>query len=362
MRPPMFSILIILIILLALLGYVLAHIWHMAPLPVWGKWTLSAICFLCFCCEFLNFGATDRMPLPLASFIYNLGNKSVIIALYLAMAFLLLDIGRLIHIVPRSLLHDSMPCSIAIVSLLAAVFIYGSIHYHHKQRVAIDIDSHGKVEQPLTAVLVSDIHIGYHNRRADLAKWIDMINAENPDMVLIAGDIIDMSHRPVAEENMAAEFRRLKAPVFACLGNHEYYSGNQKALNFYHEAGITLLVDSSAHCCGITITGRDDRTNSSRKSLSQFSFDTSSFNILLDHQPYNLEETEKAGIDFQFSGHTHRGQIWPMTWIVDAMYECAWGSFQKGDTRYYVSSGLGIWGAKYRIGSQSEYVVMTISS
>lgn len=68
-----------------------------------------------------------------------------------------------------------------------------------------------------------------------------MINAEQPDLILIAGDIIDNSVRPLMEENVAAEFHRLTAPVYACLGNHEYYSNQPKARRFYREAGITLL-------------------------------------------------------------------------------------------------------------------------
>ena len=67
-----------------------------------------------------------------------------------------------------------------------------------------------------------DLHLGYHNRRKELSRWVDIINAEHPDLILIGGDIIDISVRPLLEENMAAELRRLKAPVYACLGNHEY--------------------------------------------------------------------------------------------------------------------------------------------
>ena len=197
-----------------------------------------------------------------------------------------------------------------------------------------------------------------------VAKWIDIVNSENPDLVLIAGDIVDMSYRPVIEEDMAAEFRRMKAPVYACLGNHEYYSGEPNAELFYREAGINLLIDSVADFNGISIIGRDDRTNPNRLTLKQLQEKypalNSQFSILLDHQPYHLEEAEQCGIDFQLSGHTHRGQVWPISWITDAIYECSWGSHQRGKTSYYVSSGLGIWGAKFRIGSQSEYIVVNL--
>lgn len=361
MNRYMSRFIIIAIFLLLLVAYVACHTWAVAPLPRWGKGLLVALAVVCFSLEFVTFTPLmDRLSLNAASMVYNIGNKTVIILFYLLMAFLLLDLGRLLHIVPRTLLHDNGYTFAAIVFLMSGIFIYASIHYNHKVRVPLTVDAKGKVDKPLTVVMASDLHIGYHNRRADLSRWIDMINSENPDLILIAGDIIDMSYRPVVEEDMAAEFRRLKAPVYACLGNHEYYSGEPNAERFYREAGINLLIDSAAHYKSIAIIGRDDRTNPKRKALKDLVADSTLFTILLDHQPYHLEEAEAAGIDFQLSGHTHRGQIWPLSWITDALYECSWGSHQRGQTRYYVSSGLGIWGAKFRIGTQSEYIVAAI--
>lgn len=352
---------VLFIILGALLSYVFCHIWVIVPFPKWGKWLAVGVAVACFCSIFLGFsGALDKMPLGWGSFFYNLGNKTLIILFYALMVFVLLDLGRLVHLVPRQWLHDNWLSSTAITALLAIVFIGGSIHYHNKQRVALNIDSHGKVQHPLTAVMASDLHIGYHNRRAELARWVDMINAENPDLILFAGDIIDMSLRPVVEEDMASEFRRLKAPIYACLGNHEFYSNLPRAKQFYHDAGINLLIDSSATVGDLQIIGRDDRTNNSRRPLSSFDIHDSQFSILLDHQPYHLEEAEQAGIDLQLSGHTHNGQVWPLNWVIKALYECGWGQHQRGNTSYYVSSGLGLWGAKYRIGTNSEYVVINI--
>ena len=119
------------------------------------------------------------------------------------------------------------------------------------------------------------------------------------------------------------------------------------------------MIDSA-----LVIIGRDDRTNLRRKSVEDLvaNVDKSKFTILLDHQPYNLEQAEQSHIDFQLSGHTHRGQVWPISWIADAIYECSWGTHQRGNTHYYISSGLGIWGGKFRIGTQSEYVVATLRS
>ena len=225
-----------------------------------------------------------------------------------------------------------------------------------------------ETEKPLaktyTIVMASDLHVGYHNTRRELARWVDMLNAEQPDIILIAGDIIDISVQPLIAENMAEEFRRLHAPVYACLGNHEYYSSEPRARQFYADAGIHLLQDSCAVVDDLCIIGRDDRTNRRRLPLQQICSAQAAvrgkYTIVLDHQPYHLEEAEEQGIDFQLSGHTHEGQVWPVSWITHALYECAWGSHQRGKTRYYVSSGLGIWGGKFRIGTQSEYVVMKL--
>ena len=354
-------IITLILILVGLLVYVGWHIWAIVPVALWAKWVLVGLGLLCFALEFVGFTPLmNRLPLDIASAIYNIGNKTLIILFYLMMTFLLLDLGRLLHIVPRTMLHDNLPTSIGIAVLMSALFVCAGIHYRHKQRVAIDLDSNGRIGQPLTLVMASDLHIGYHNRRSDLARWVDLINAEKPDLVLIAGDIIDYSFRPVIEEDMAAEFRRIKAPVYACLGNHEYIAGEPDAEKFYSNAGINLLIDTAVTLNDITIIGRDDRSNRNRKKLDDFNINDSNYTILLDHQPYHLEEAEQCGIDFQLSGHTHRGQVWPLSWITDMLYECSWGSHQRGTTSYYVSSGLGIWGAKYRIGTQSEYVVAKI--
>lgn len=354
-------IITLILILVGLLVYVGWHIWAIVPVALWAKWVLVGLGLLCFALEFVGFTPLmNRLPLDIASAIYNIGNKTLIILFYLMMTFLLLDLGRLLHIVPRTMLHDNLPTSIGIAVLMSALFVCAGIHYRHKQRVAIYLDSNGRIGQPLTLVMASDLHIGYHNRRSDLARWVDLINAEKPDLVLIAGDIIDYSFRPVIEEDMAAEFRRIKAPVYACLGNHEYIAGEPDAEKFYSDAGINLLIDTAVTLNDITIIGRDDRSNRNRKKLDDFNINDSNYTILLDHQPYHLEEAEQCGIDFQLSGHTHRGQVWPLSWITDMLYECSWGSHQRGTTSYYVSSGLGIWGAKYRIGTQSEYVVAKI--
>ena len=302
----------------------------------------------------------DKLPLPLGAFGYEVCNTWMIAFLYLLIAFLVLDIGRLCHLVPVEFMKASAPGSVVVFGIIGVILLAGNIHYGHKYREQMDIVT-DKVSAPVKIVLASDLHLGYHNRRPELARWVDFINAEKPDMVLIGGDIVDMSLKPVLEWDYAAEIRRIEAPVYTILGNHEYYGDEPGAEKFFAESGISLIKDSVVTCKGICIVGRDDRTNPRRKAVKELLADNQAFTILLDHQPYHLEEAQEAGIDFQFSGHTHRGQVWPLSWITDAMYEKSWGAHQRGDTRYYISSGLGIWGAKIRIGTRSEYLVLTLS-
>lgn len=251
-----------------------------------------------------------------------------------------------------------------VVGLIIVVFVYGNINYYHKERKEINIKTDKKLQRPLKIVMISDLHLGFHNQRKTFAKWVDMINKEKADMILIAGDIIDISTYPLFEQKVFEEFHRLNAPVYACFGNHEYFSHKDKALDFYHKAGINLLKDSLAQYKDVVIIGRDDRSNIKRKPTKELvlNVDKEKYLILLDHQPYNLEESQQNEIDFQFSGHTHYGQVFPINLITKAVYEKAWGQYKKGKTDYYISSGLGIWGGKFRIGTKSEYVVVNISN
>ena len=355
---------VIMALVIAANVYVLWHVYHLLPIPVWAKWTVVAIMVAAVVLMITGImGVFDRMPLWLASATYDVSTSWLIVFLYLLIAFILLDRGRLVHLVPKELLHNNAWTAGAITALIAGLLIYGNIHYNNKVREPLQLDTSKEISKPMRVVMLSDLHLGYHNRKAEWQRWVKMINDEKPDLILVAGDIIDGHLRPLLEEDMAADFHKLNAPVVACFGNHEYISGIDKSLDFYKRAGITLLRDSTITVGDLVIVGRDDRFSRKRKPLKHLleNVDTSKFVILLDHQPYKLEEAQKAGVDFQLSGHTHEGQVWPISLMVHSMYENAWGFCQKGDTRYYVTSGIGIWGGKYRIGTRSEYIVATIT-
>lgn len=347
-------------LVLALTGYVCWHLWRIAP----QGWKLVAVgVFLLWMASlFVGFAINDKIPMTAASVLYEVGNTWLIAFLYFLLLFLLADILTLIHVLPKAFLKDSLAGLCTVVGLVAVILTLGGFHYHHKYREEMTIVTNKPLEKPLTLVLASDLHVGYHNRKPELARWVRLINAEKPDLILFGGDVIDLSLRPVIEGNCQEEFHKLEAPVMTVLGNHEFYSNLEGARQFFQDAGIQLLKDSVAHFKGLDIIGRNDRTGRDRAHLKELAKGLEGFTIVLDHQPYHLEEAEEAGVDFQFSGHTHRGQVWPLSWATDAMYEKAWGHHRRGNTQYYISSGLGIWGPKIRIGTRSEYLVLHITN
>ena len=356
---------ILIFMLLPLLGnvYVLWHVWRILPLPSWAKVVVEMLMVFAFLLLFVGFSRHVHMSMPLATVVYEIGTSWLIILLYLFMAFLLLDIGRWVHLVPATFLKNSWSGTLAVTAFMFFIFLYGNIHYHQKVRQPLMLTTGKMLSRKMKVVMLSDLHLGYHNRRSEFAKWVDKINEEKADLILVAGDIIDKNIQPLEEQEMHHEFLRLNAPVVACLGNHEYYGGESNALLFYKKADITLLRDSVTTVGDLCIIGRDDRSNPKRKTLSELmkGVDRTKYLVVLDHQPIQLEEAEQNGIDFQLSGHTHHGQVWPISWITESIYECAFGEWQRGSTRYYVTSGIGIWGGKFRIGTRSEYVVAEIT-
>ncbi len=364
-KPIKFMVFLIAFILIILIAhtYVFWHIWSILPLsPLW-KTIIISLCVLSFSCLFLYLSPVqDKMPMAVARIIYTLGTSWIIVLLYLVIAFLLLDIGRLCHIVPNTITHHSIPGSVGMILVLFAVLFCGNIRYYHKQCKTFDLSS-SKVHRPAKLLFVSDLHLGYHNPRSEFHRWVELMNAEHPDIILIGGDIIDGNIHPLTEEATWEEFKNLEAPIYACLGNHEYIAGRKESEEFYEKSGIHLLTDSSSVFQDFCIIGRDDRSNRNRKSVKSLlsRANRSKYTILLDHQPYNLQESSDAHIDLQLSGHTHHGQVWPINWITDAIYECAYGRYSKSGTEFYISSGMGIWGGKFRIGTCSEYIVININ-
>ncbi len=316
------------------------------------------------------------LPSGLLKALYFVGTSWLAWMLYLALFFLATDLlfllNRFFHFLPDTLAGTSEVFHrIQVVSgvlIVLALTTYGYIKFNRPsaEKYTLQVEKHAGSRKKLRILACSDIHLGMTVDKKRLAGYIRLINEQKPDIVLISGDVVDNNPRPLNEERMYEELNQIDAPlgVYACLGNHEYLSGIEGSLDFYSKTKINLLVDRVAQVDScFWIIGRDDRMNSRRKQLAELvsQADTTQFLILLDHQPYHLEQAENNGIDLQISGHTHNGQVWPSNLLVKKMYEVGYGLKQKGKTVVYTSSGLALWGPPFRIGTQSEVVVFDIN-
>lgn len=359
--------LVALVSILVGVGYSGYSWWRIVPVA-WGWWRLLplGLWVLPLGLMIAQMGL-HLIPEWAEGFVYQVWTSWLIILLYVVMLFALLHLSAWLVPTLRPWLRDSLDGSLVVVGVLVALFVYANAQYHTKERVALDIKVAKPLERPLRLVALSDLHLGHTIGRGELAEWVEMINAERPDIILIAGDLVDGDVRPLMRDSVYTELNCLKARlgVYASLGNHEYIRGEADRQVFLSRTNIRLLRDEAELVDGaVYIVGRDDRSNFYRKSLDELTagLDASKPIILLDHQPYHLEQAEQAGVDLQLSGHTHDGQIFPINLVVRSMYEKAHGYHRRGQTHYYISSGLGIWGGKFRLGTQSEYAVITLRS
>jgi predicted MPP superfamily phosphohydrolase len=223
----------------------------------------------------------------------------------------------------------------------------------------------------LNIVAATDIHLGTIVGRHRMDTIAKKINSLNPDLVLLPGDIVDEDLTSVFKKNPGEALRQIESRfgVYAVTGNHEHIAGVDKACGYLENHGVTVLRDESIKIAdSFYIVGREDLASNQfggvqRKTLSELmaAVDRSYPIILMDHQPSNLAEASREGIDLQLSGHTHNGQFWPANHIVNAIFELAWGYRKIADTHFYVSNGVGTWGPPVRIGNRPEIVNLRLS-
>lgn len=353
------------LVALLLFAYVYARIWRLLPF-VWPvKCALELLLVAPVLLFFAQVGRHSALSYSIGHVLQTASTSWMVIMLYLFMFFAVADILRLFIPALSAYTKHSGTGTLVLVAFTTLIFITAHLQYNHKAKISLEIETSKTMEKAVKIVGISDLHLGYTIGKAELAEWVKTINAEKPDVVLIAGDMIDSDINPAIEQRMYEELAQIDAPlgVYACLGNHDHMAGAQRVSQFLAKAGVRLLTDEAQLVDNqFYIVGRDDRSNPKRKALEQITsaLDKSKPILLLDHQPYQLEEACLAGADFQLSGHTHRGQIFPLNLLTDAIYEVSHGYLKKQQTHYYVSSGLGIWGGKFRIGTQSEYAVINL--
>ena len=331
-----------------------------AALPIWLRVTFGVVYWLSACGMFISFAMRNvAMPEFLHRTLHVVGTSWLLFTLYMVVALLVADVA---HWIWPSFHHGVWYA----LGLTLTVLVAGYINYRNPRVEHITIETDKPIEGGrLRLVAMSDVHLGYGTTRKDLARYVDIVNSENPDIVVIVGDLIDNSILPVKKADMCCEFERVETRygIYMSAGNHEYISGIDECRNYLKTTPIHLFSDSVARPLnGVEIVCRDDRQNLRRAKLDSLlmASETESFKIVLDHQPNAIQESQKSNVDLHLSGHTHRGQVFPLNLLTDHIFEQSHGYRKWGDTHAYVMTGLSLWGPPFRIGTHSELLVVDI--
>ena len=332
--------------------------------PLWTKWILS-ICFwmvpFSFIFIFLFRGA--NVPMFLSHTLFEIGTGWLIFTLYMV---LLLGCFDLIRLISKSLAPYSFFLSVSFtICLLAA----GYYRYQHPVIKIVNLVIGKQTvtnEATMKIVAISDVHLGHGTTKSKLQKYVEMINQQDPDVILICGDLIDNSIVPVRNQRMHEELSTLKSRygIYMTPGNHEYISGMAECMEYLSQTSIQVLRDTVVMLPnGVQIVGREDRSVRTRKNMTELIQDIQPDLpvIVLDHQPVEIDRTVKAGADLLICGHTHNGQVWPLNLLIKKMFDISYGYEKREQTHIYVTSGLSLWGPPFRIGSQSEMVVFQLT-
>jgi uncharacterized protein len=254
------------------------------------------------------------------------------------------------------------------ILLVGGILAYG--YYNAKnikiQKLEYNIAKNCGELKELKIAMISDLHLGTIINNSRLEEIVNKTNALNPDIILLAGDIVDEDLAPVIRNNLGETLRNFKSKygTYGITGNHEYIGGVEEACEYLSAHNITMLRDSVVKIDNaFYVIGREDKDISrfsakKRKSLNELikEIDKSCPMILMNHQPFDLDETVKSEIDLQLSGHTHNGQIFPLNFVTNLIFEISSGYMRKGQTHFYVSNGVGTWGPPMRIGNSPEIV------
>jgi uncharacterized protein len=211
--------------------------------------------------------------------------------------------------------------------------------------------------------LISDVHVGPTIGGGFIEDVVRRVNALEPDLIAIAGDLVDGSVADLGAFVAPLKELRAKDGVFFVTGNHEYYSGVDEWLRFLPTLGMRVLVnervaiggDGGFDLAGVEdLAGRGFDGHGPDLLRALEGRDASRALVLLAHQPKAIFEAAQHGVDLQLSGHTHGGQLFPWKYFVGLDQPYVAGLHTHGDSQVYVSSGTGYWGPPMRVGAPAE--------
>lgn len=292
------------------------------------------------------------------------GTMSLLLFTVYALMFTLF--WSLIHfllkfLVERTVLNRSIRIWVPLAWLIAiGAGLHGAyspkaVHYQ------VQIDK--PLSKPLKIALVTDTHLGRFIGNHHLQALQTILKREQADLLLISGDIMDDLPDVYRKQHMARLMSQLKTPLgqYAVLGNHDNYRGVQtEIVKDLQDAGFTVLRDEHLVVNKqIMLVGRRDKVEN-RLSADKVIPHSDLPIVVMDHQPADMQALSQTDADLVVSGHTHRGQVFPATLLIKHFQDYPYGKYQIHDTQLVVSSGLGLWGLPFRLGTRSEVAIIEL--
>lgn len=289
------------------------------------------------------------------------------IGLYVSLGAILLGLCLLVAFLTKHQLPVSVAWGIFALSLIFAGIGFVQSRFIKTTSYTVTLSNTPVSWEGKTAVLVSDTHFGLVNHKSFSNKVIDEILALKPDFVLHAGDFYD---GPAVDTlPITASWKRLatQLPVFYAPGNHEEYGNYAGFLDSIRNAGITILDNKKTMFDGVQIAGityHEGKDNADAAgAIDALGLDPNIPSILINHPPTSLAAADRNGVDLQVSGHTHKGQLWPVRYLVRRIYDKYYYGLNIYETMQVITtSGVGTFGPPFRLFNTPELVLITFKS
>ncbi|MFJ8009652.1 metallophosphoesterase [Streptomyces fagopyri] len=244
---------------------------------------------------------------------------------------------------------------------------YGVLRGPRVKRVTVPLARLPRSAHGFRIAVVSDIHLGPVLGRDFCRRVVDTINSTQPDLIAVVGDLVDGSVKNLGPAAAPLAGLRARHGSYFVTGNHEYYSGAAQWVAEVRELGLRPLENARTELAGFDLAGVNDIAGESEGQGPDFGRalggrDTARAVVLLAHQPVQIHDAVRHGVDLQLSGHTHGGQLWPGNHVAELANPTVAGLERYGDTQLYVSRGAGAWGPPTRVGAPSDITVVELAS
>ncbi|MBR2300111.1 MAG: metallophosphoesterase [Alphaproteobacteria bacterium] len=300
---------------------------------------------------------------------YKLGYFMMGFVLILAMLLILRDvlwyvvyfISRIKALNPDNAHAINVANFITVLLALTASF-YGVYEAHKSPDVRQINISDNRIKEKVKFVMASDFHINQSTPVWHIQKMIDIINKQNPDYILLVGDIVDDEPERTIEKFKMLEALRAKK-IYISLGNHEYYHKPYAWMIEFNNLGFEVLHNTGEKIenTGVYVGGVPDVGSTSVNYDKALANSEDTYKILLSHAPTDFKDIDKTKFDIQLSGHTHGGQIFPFQYITKRANDgYLAGLYETDDADLFVSRGAGYWGPPMRILAEPDIAVLNL--